>query len=99
MSTANSLPGKKDYAILIPFVSALLIVLFLSFIDEGYYSFSWVKDPSSWPAFGIYLAIFFIIQAIIYNFALNFLKGAKRNIVMLGVVTPLIFALIVWMGF
>ena len=99
MSTANALPVKRNFTILIPLVSALLIVFFLAFIDEGYYSVSWMNDPSSWAAFGVYLAIFFIIQALIYNFALSFLKGVTRNIVMLAVVTPLIFALIVWMGF
>lgn len=97
MSRANSLPVRRDYEILIPFVSALFIVLFFSFIDEGYYDFRWMTDPSGWLAFGIYLAVFFALLSLVYNFGLTFLKGATKNLVMLGVITPGLIFLILWL--
>lgn len=99
MSATETLPQARNFKILIPFISALLMVLFFAFIDEGYYDFRWMSDPGSWAAFGIYLAIFFVIQSLIYNFALSFLKGALKNIIMLGVVTPALVVLILWLVF
>ncbi len=98
-TTTNTVPVKRNYAILIPFISALLSVLFLAFIDEGYYDFRWMADAGSWVAFGIYIAIFFVLQALIYNFALSALNGSMKNILMLAVVTPGILILILWLIF
>lgn len=41
-----------------PFLSALVIVMFLFFIDEGYYDFRWMKDAGNWLVFVFYLAFF-----------------------------------------
>lgn len=99
LTSDKTTPVKRNYAFLIPFISALLIVLLLSFMDEGNYNFSWLTDPGSWAAFGIYMVIFFVIQSLIYNFVLSFLKGVTKNIIMLVVITPLIFLLVLWLFF
>jgi hypothetical protein len=94
MSYVTPLSNQRLNNLWIPFISALLIVLFLAFIDEGYYDFRWMTDAGSWVAFGVYTAIFFGIQALIYNFALRGLKGVMKNLIMLGVITPAIMMMI-----
>ncbi len=99
MSTTKALTRQRNFECLIPFISALLIVLFFSYIDEGNYDFRWVMDPGSCIAFGIYMAIFFAIKSLIYNFALSSLKGISKIIIMFGVVTPGVVALILSLVF
>ncbi len=98
-SATESISAQRNYQLIVPFVSALLIVLFLFFIDEGYYDFRWMTDPGNWLAFLMYLAVFFVIQSLIYNFGLSYLKGPVKNILMLGVVTVGIVFLILWLVF
>ncbi len=96
MTTTENLELQRKYDMLIPFLSALVIVLFLSYIDEGYYDFRWMSDPGSWVAFGMYIAVFFALLSLVYNFGLTFLKGRTKNLVMLGVITPGLIFLILW---
>ena len=47
-------------------VSALLITLFLFYVDEGYYSFAWMESWGNWFVFFIYVALIFTIQSTLF---------------------------------
>jgi hypothetical protein len=52
-------------------INALVITLFLFFIDEGYYSFSWMKDPGAWIVFLVYALVIYAAQLLIYKLVLR----------------------------
>ena len=60
-------------------ISSVLIVLFLFFIDEGYYSFNWVSDIRIWFLFGIYLAIIFTGTYLTYKLIQQFQKKKPES--------------------
>lgn len=66
-------------AVLFPLISSILITLFLFYIDEGLYSFAWMKDTTAWVVFSIYTLIFFTLQigigAFVFKTHFSFLKG------------------------
>ncbi len=69
MTPTISVPGKKAERIF--GINALLITLFLFFIDEGYYSFSWMKDPGAWIVFLVYALVIYAAQLLIYKLILR----------------------------
>jgi len=66
-------------SVLFPFVSSIVATLFLFYIDEGLYSFVWIKEAGAWIVFCIYVLIFFTLQVGISAFLLknkfSYLKG------------------------
>jgi hypothetical protein len=42
-----------------PLLIALVITLFLIYIDEGFYNFKWMLNIGNWIAFLIYLAVIY----------------------------------------
>ena len=66
---------KVVYQLNILRISSLAIVLFLFIINEGYYSFEWVKDIRSWVVFGIYIAIVFTVKYLSYKLIKRFYTG------------------------
>jgi len=66
-------------AVLFPLLSSIIITLFLFYIDEGLYSFAWMKQAAAWIVFGIYTLIFFTLQigigAFVFKTRFSFLKG------------------------
>jgi len=58
---------KKHKQIMMFMSSSLLCVLFLFFIDEGFYSFNWMTDFGNWIAFMIYLVGLFVGQYVSYR--------------------------------
>ena len=81
---------------MIAFLSALLIVLFMFFIDEGYYDFRWMLNWGNWIVFVIYLAIFFPVQWIIARFLLRKFHGMTKVWMMLFIGIPLTVLLFIW---
>ncbi len=49
----------SNWVVILIFLFTISIVLFLFYIDEGYYSFSWMQDPGAWIVFFIYCNLFF----------------------------------------
>lgn len=43
-------------------ITSVAITLFLSFIDEGHYNFSWMNSWENWLSFIIYAGIIFGVQ-------------------------------------
>lgn len=59
---------KINKELLFPLLSALFITLFLFFIDEGYYNFSWMLKLANWAAFVIYFIPLFGIPFLLVQF-------------------------------
>lgn len=94
MHTSNTLTIRKNEDLVSPFIAALLIVLFLFFIDEGYYDFRWMREWGNWLVFGIYLAIFFPVQWLISHFLLRQVTGWKKVLIMVCISVPLTIGMI-----
>jgi hypothetical protein len=60
------------------FITSLLIVMFLFYIDEGYYDFRWMKDIGNWIAFFVYFIFTFTIMWVVSYFLLGRLTGWVR---------------------
>lgn len=82
MTITPSIPVFGKSEILPPLISAFFIVMFLFFIDEGYYDFRWMKDLGNWLVFGFYMALFFLLQWVIWKFLPHQLAGWQRTLVM-----------------
>jgi hypothetical protein len=96
MSQTQSLPARPSEDLISPLISSLFIVMFLFFIDEGYYDFRWMKDPGNWFVFMIYMIIFFPIQWGISHFVFSRLTGWKKLVALVGITIPLSMILF-WM--
>jgi nitric oxide reductase large subunit len=68
---------------------SVLTTLFLFYIDEGYYSFAWMKEWGSWIVFLIYVGVFTFIQYIIRLFFLKSVSVIRRNVVIASIGIPL----------
>jgi hypothetical protein len=88
MPQIHGLSQRRSEDLLTPFMAALLIVLFLFFIDEGYYDFRWMKEWGNWFVFGIYLVIFFPIQWLISHFVFRKLNGWRKILAMVALGIP-----------
>lgn len=65
----------------LPIISAVLITLFLFFIDEGYYSFKWMSDLGNWMIFFIYIA-FILLGQFLMGWVFYMMKESfKKNLI------------------
>ncbi len=66
-------------AVLFPLFSSIFITFFLFYIDEGLYSFAWMKQTAAWIVFSMYVLIFFTLQigigVFIFKNNFTFFKG------------------------
>lgn len=75
------IPNRQSnlIAVLFPLLTSILTTLFLFYIDEGLYSFAWMKQGTAWIIFSIYALIFFTLQigigAFVFKTRFSFLKG------------------------
>lgn len=72
-STPSDVKQEKEN-LLAPFATAFLLVMFLFFIDEGYYDFRWMRDAGNWVVFFFYLSFAFLSMWLI-----NYLVFRKRT--------------------
>ena len=98
MPITQTLPSSGKAELFPPFLSALIIVLFLFFIDEGYYNFNWMANWGNWIVFVMYMAIFFPIQWLISHFLFAKITGWKKIAAMVGLTVPLTL-LLLWLVF
>jgi hypothetical protein len=78
---------------IIALLCAIVITLFLFYMDEGYYSFSWMNKPGNWIAFAIYTIGFILGQAIANLLILARYKGTHKTLLtcMIGIPLGLVF--------
>ena len=67
----NQIPNKT---ILYQALFSIGLTLFLFFIDEGYYSFAWMRDPGAWLIFFVYSFVLFAIQIGVFFLAKKWFK-------------------------
>lgn len=82
--------------LLIPFASALLITLFLFYIDEGYYDFRWMLQWGNWIVFAIYIIMLFPVQWAIAYFLFRKFEGIQKALMMFVFGIPMTLALFYW---
>jgi hypothetical protein len=75
-------------------VISVLTTLYLFYIDEGYYSFAWMKEPGSWFIFLIYVTFFTFIQFIIRLFFFKNMSSIRRNVIVAAIGLPVSLILI-----
>jgi hypothetical protein len=88
---------RTDENVFYSSLSTLIIVLFLFFIDEGYYSFTWMLDWGNWVVFVIYLLLFFPVQWILSRFLFAKAHGLQNGLCMLVIGIPLTLGLFFWL--
>lgn len=93
MTNTPTVQIRKDIDLISPLIAALLIVLFLFFIDEGYYDLRWMRDWGNWFVFGIYLLIFYPVQWLISHFLLRQITGWKKVLALICINVPLTIGL------
>jgi len=76
-------------------LSSSIVTLFLFYIDEGYYSFAWMKSIGAWIVFGIYTFVFFAIQTVLFHLLTKKKKAAVSSLFFAFIVSIFIgFALL-----
>lgn len=65
MTEQLNISRNINHMALFPLVSAIIVTMFLFYIDEGYYSFAWMTEPGAWIIFSIYVFILFSMQFIL----------------------------------
>jgi hypothetical protein len=98
MPIAQTTLSRKTEDLMTPLLAALMIVLFLFYIDEGYYSFRWMLEWGNWIVFGLYMLIFFPVQWAISHFVFHKLDGWKKMAAMIGIGIPATY-LFFWLVF
>ncbi len=98
MPLTQSVTDQRNQDLISPLISSLIIVLFLFFIDEGYYDFRWMKEWGSWIVFVMYMIILFPVQWAISHFIFRDFNGWKKTVAMICISIPvsLIFFWIVF---
>lgn len=82
-------------AILISSLNSILVILFLFYIDEGYYNFNWMQHLGNWIAFGFYLIAFSTGQLLCHQLILARYKGSNKITLTSVIGIPLGFGIIV----
>ena len=60
-------------------ITTLVMVMFLFYIDEGYYDFRWMRNAGNWLMFVVYLAFVFPMQWLLAGM-LGRLAGKWRSV-------------------
>lgn len=99
MAQLTLAPHRNSFVWVAPFISTILIVMTLFFIDEGYYDFRWMKDIGNWVVFGLYVIVIFPIQYVLAY--LFFRKGGNWKGLFLYelIIVPACLLVIFWLVF
>lgn len=65
MSNSLSIIRFEIKPIVFMIISAIITTLFLFYIDEGFYSFAWMKQGGAWIVFALFTAAFTSFQFIL----------------------------------
>jgi len=88
MNTTLPSSNHLDFKILAPVASTLGVVLFLFFIDEGYYSLNWMLDSGNWMVFALYCLLLFPVHFGISEYVFRRVVGFRKLVLMVLVVMP-----------
>jgi len=95
MKIATLKSGITHREILIFLISSLAIVLFLFYIDEGYYSFDWIKEPFALVVLLIYLVPIFLCQILLHVLLWKVKDSVVRTVLstFFGIVTGVVLVI------
>ena len=96
MNTTNVNTRKENSSLIIHATTAILVTLFLFYIDEGYYNFKWMLSIGNWICFFVYAGMLFGGQILVKMFL--FEKFSKTHIILaciIGSAIGLIFTITV----
>ncbi len=54
--------------------TSCITILFLAYIDEGYYSFAWMADIGNWVAVALFIGTLFLLQFGAYKLAMRLFR-------------------------
>lgn len=77
-----------------PLIPTVLLVLFLFYIDEGWYSFRWMLDVGNWIVFVIYLVILYPVFWLLSRFVFNTFHGITKVLLIALLGIPLMLLLL-----
>ena len=76
-------------------IISVVASLFLSYIDEGYYNFQWMKFWGNWIVLIIYAGIIFLVQQLFAFIFRKVFKVNNRNYLIAAIGVPVaIFVLV-----
>jgi len=79
---------QSDNKVVPPLLSTFGIVMFLFFIDEGYYNMKWMLDGGAWFVFFLYTVLLLPVQLGISEFIFRRATGSRKYRLMLLVAMP-----------
>lgn len=79
-------------------IATVVMVMFLFYIDEGYYDFRWMRNAGNWLMFVVYLAFVFPMQWLLAGM-LDRLAGRLRSTAVVTLLTLLADSLILGLIF
>jgi hypothetical protein len=65
MLAIQSTKNQFSAQVFVHLLTSAIPVLFFFYIDEGYYSFAWMREPGAWLIFMFYTLIYTGIQLLI----------------------------------
>jgi hypothetical protein len=89
----NQFPAQ----ILVHVISAALPVLFFFYVDEGYYSFAWMRVPGAWIVFIFYTFMYVGFQLLIKFLLPRYYSSWTRTTLSSLIGCFLLSALFLWM--
>jgi hypothetical protein len=92
---ATTLFKGKNSPVATSIVTGISTLLFLFFIDEGRFDFSWMSHVGAWFAFCFYLAGILLSQCLVYLVILKNYKGDYKNTLTSVIGVPVGIALVV----
>lgn len=92
-------PKRRIFSeIAIPVAMAVLVTLYLFYIDEGYYNFNWMANAGNWLAFVVYVGLITGIQLLLALVFLRRFSGWGKGLLssLLGAVLVLILVFVLF---
>lgn len=74
---------------IVPILAAIAVVMFLFWIDEGYYDFRWMSSWGNWLMFLIYTGGLVLGELLANNVLSERYAGAKRTTMIIAIGIPL----------
>lgn len=97
MTTVDLEVKSSPSPVLVSILANVLVILFLFFIDEGNFNFSWATNPGGWFAFGFYFTGIMLCQCLTYLLVLRKYKGRYKNTFTSLIGIPVGIALVIFL--
>ena len=82
MTFAISFPSDKSVQRFA--LSSVLVTTFLFYIDEAYYSFSWMLNPGAWLVFLMFAIVILSVQIVAFLVLDLFIKNEPKSVNLIG---------------